>query len=129
MAFQANGRPGQLANRTYLFRLPLELVYYLVDHLDPEAFISLGFAYYSALQDRGLVPRMTHQRIDRITDGSAPLHRLLMLPSELLLQVMRNLGPRATMAFVLANYHGLLLRRIVPRLTRDTLRELRRACE
>lgn len=114
-----------------LYRLPLDLILMITDHLDPETFISLAFATYPLLRHHGLAPAMSVQRLSQLVNRSRLpfMFRLLPLPTELLLQTMRFLSPVDLIWFVVANYQHLAATGIAPPLTGDRIRTLRAACQ
>lgn len=96
-----------------------------MDLLEPETYISLAIAYYPLFQRRSLVPRLTHLRLAHLTLGATRHYPLRLLPTELLLQVMRALPRRDMMGFVLADYRHLVDIGIAPQLTIEDVRCLR----
>jgi len=107
--------------------LPHEVHWQILELLDPEALIRLAFADYGFLFSRGLLPALSESRISYLEARLQPSRHSLVsrLPHELMLQVLKHLGPRDMMGLVLANYHDLVRRGIAPRLTPETLRLLR----
>lgn len=114
----------------YLYTLPLELFLLVVDNLDPETFINFAFASYPLLRQRGLVPAMSIRRLAHLLNQtSVPgMFRLLPLPTETILQIMKELKPKDLMRFVLANYQDLVARGLAPVLNEGTVNRLRLAC-
>lgn len=110
--------------------MPFELILDIVDNLDPQSLISLAFAYYPLVQRVGLAPAMSTSELATLFNRSKlpSMLPLVSLPAELLLQVMRLLSPMDLMRFALANYQGLVARRLAPRLTDDIFDSLLEAC-
>ena len=73
---------------------------------------------------------MSIQELSRlIRKSQCPSHfQLIPLPVELLLTMMRYLGPLDLMRFVLANYEDLVTHLIAPQLTEETVQVLQSAC-
>lgn len=111
------------------YSLPPELILDIIDLLPPEAFINFSFANYPLLHAHGLAPALSQPRISYITSrtGLPTLFRLIELPAEIMLHIMRNLKPIDIMRFVVANYQDLARRGIAPPLTEETIQQLRNA--
>lgn len=111
------------------YSLPPELILDIIDLLPPEAFINFSFANYPLLHAYGLAPALSQPRVSYITSrtGLPALFRLIDLPAEIMLHIMRNLKPIDIMRFVVANYQDLARRGIAPPLTDETIRQLRNA--
>ena len=126
-----SGQASQMAQRHPIFRLPLDLILMITDRLAPEDFINLAFANYPLVRHYGLVPAMSLVRVAQLINRSTlpSMFRLVPLPTELLLQVIRRLSPLDLMRFVMANYGDLVGRGLAPSLTDETIRALRSACQ
>jgi len=111
------------------YNLPPELFLDIIDLLPPEAFINFTFANYPFLHAYGLAPALSQPRIAYITSktGLPALFRLIDLPAEIILHIMRKLKPLDVMRFVVANYQDLARRGIAPSLTDETVKQLRNA--
>lgn len=125
--------------------LPIELILEILSYLPPEALISFGFANYHLLITHSLASllsestmiRLINQAIvlrmrTRTTDTNdsthpPPMPSLTSLPSEVHLQILRNMDPTDVLNYGIANYLVLAQQGIAPPLSQDTLRRLRRA--
>lgn len=122
--------------------LPIELILEILSYLPPEALISFGFANYHLLITHSLASllseptmiRLMNQAIvlrmrTRTTDSNPPLAMpsLTSLPSEVHLEILRNMDPTDVLNYGIANYLVLAQQGIAPPLSQDTLRRLRRA--
>lgn len=111
------------------YRLPAELILDIIDLLPPDAFINFAFANYPFLHANGLAPALSRERIEYISNRTniPALFPLFRMPTEIVLEIMRNLKPIDIMRFVLANYQDLARQGITPALTEETLLQLRNA--
>ncbi|KAF2229922.1 hypothetical protein EV356DRAFT_454984 [Viridothelium virens] len=104
-----------------IFTLPPELLDHILQSLDPESYINFVFADYPTAFVSGLVPRITQRTLLQLRyppSSSTPgLFRSRAVPNELMLMIIRRLSRHDMMNFVLANYHDLRARSMVPSLT------------
>ncbi|KAK6001527.1 hypothetical protein QM012_002858 [Aureobasidium pullulans] len=112
--------------------LPIELVLEVLSYLAPDAFISFGFANYHLLIRHSLAPLLSQRTMTRLRYQSAVVSRNrstgpMPVPSEVYLQILRNLEPVDALNYAMANYLELARQGIAPPLSQDTLRRLNRA--
>jgi uncharacterized protein YhdP len=122
--------------------LPIELILEILSYLPPDALISFGFANYhllithslASLLSRPTMIRLMNQaivlRMRTSTTGSASLPGMAgptSLPSEVHLQILRNMEPIDVLNYGIANYLVLAQQGIAPPLSQDTLRRLNNA--
>jgi hypothetical protein len=101
----------------------------IVDLLPPETLINLALAYYPLLYACGSTPALTPSRVLYITNRTqlSQLIPLSKIPPEIVLVIMSHLKPIDIMRFTMANYQDLERNRIAPRLTHETIQQLRSA--
>ncbi|KAI4733929.1 hypothetical protein E4T50_15532 [Aureobasidium sp. EXF-12298] len=112
--------------------LPTELILEILSYLAPDAIISFGFANYHLLVRHSLAPLLSQSTMTRLIRQAAVVSRNrsagpMPIPSEVYLQILRNLEPFDALNYALANYLQLARQGIAPPLSRDTLRRLNRA--
>lgn len=122
--------------------LPIELILEILSYLPPEALISFGFANYHLLITHSLASLLSESTIIRLTNQAMVLRlrarttgsttppatpSLTALPSEVHLEILRNMDPTDVLNYGIANYLVLAQQGIAPPLSQDTLRRLRRA--
>lgn len=112
--------------------LPTELILEILSYLAPDAFISFGFANYHLLIRHSLAPLLSQRTMTRLRQQAVVVSRNrsagpMPVPSEVYLQILRNLEPVDALNYVMANYLQLARQGIAPPLSQDTLRRLNRA--
>jgi hypothetical protein len=122
--------------------LPIELILEILSYISPDALISFGFANYHLLITHSLATLLSRPTMIRLMNqaivlrmrtsatGSISLPSTtgpMPLPSEVHLQILRNMDPTDALNYVMANYLVLAQHGIAPPLSKDTLRRLNTA--
>ena len=117
------------SDRLSLAGLPFELFSIIVGLLDLETYIRLAIAHYHLFQRRERAPRMTEARLGYITGHrlTANYYPLMLLPTELMLQMLQRLPRRDVLHYIIANYTQLIHLGIAPRITEADVEYLRLA--
>jgi hypothetical protein len=108
-----------------LLDLPIELFEMVMSYMSPEIAITLTFAAYLPLYERGRVftlSQATHNYI--LSPASHPTGRFSQLPAELVLNILRQLSYSDQVALALAEYHDLRQLGIAPDMTAMIRRQL-----
>jgi hypothetical protein len=122
--------------------LPIELILEVLSYLPPDALVSFGFANYHLLITHSLASLLSRPTMIRLMSqaivlrlrtsrtGSISLPNLtgpMSLPSEVHLQILRNMDPTDALNYIMANYLVLAQQGIAPPLSQETLLRLNRA--
>lgn len=110
------------------YSLPAELLLDIVELLPVKAFISFAFAFYPLLLSKGLAPSLSPHEVAYLAEQTefACQSQLLLLPTELVLQVLGHLKPIDVMRMVVANYQDLARRGIAATLSAETTQRLKK---
>jgi len=122
--------------------LPIELILEILSYLPPDALIAFGFANYHLLITHSLAPLLSRPTMTRLmnqaivlrlrscTTGSSSNPSTtgpMALPSEVHLQILRNMDLTDVLNYAIANYLVLARQGIAPPLSSNTLRRLNNA--
>lgn len=110
--------------------LPDEILYHILEMLDTEAYITFVITHYVFFFRHGLAPPMNTTRLANILDGSRTTLRfpMMVLPPEILLEVMQRMPRQDMMSFGIANYRYLADVGIAPQLTDGIVESFLLAC-